>query len=246
MGNYKKWLGGGVGWVLGGPLGGLLGFAFGSLLDNATIEVIRKEINNGNTATSPETDFRLSLLLLSAFVIKADGKASQEELEYVRSFFVRRFGAEKANSSMRIFNQLDKSNLSIHEVGEQVRRLLDYPSRLQLVHFLFGVANADRGVSREELYVLGRIASVLGLHQTEFDSIRTMFRQPTAEGAYTILGIVKSATNEEVKAAYRKLTLQYPPDKVAHHGEDVQRAAKEKYQKVMEAYESIKKERGMS
>lgn len=245
MGNYKKWLGGGVGWVLGGPIGGLLGFAFGSLLDSATIEVMRKEINTGAEST-PETDFRISLLLLSAFVIKADGTASKEELEYVRAFFVRRFGVEKANASMRVFNQLDKSAFSIDEVGAQVRRLLDYPSRLQLVHFLFGVANADRGVSREELYVLGRIASILGLHQTEFDSIRTMFRTPTAESAYTILGVTKSATNEEVKKAYRKLTLQYHPDKVAHHGEDVQRAAKEKYQKVVEAYESIKTERGMT
>ncbi len=244
MGSYKKWLGGGVGWVLGGPIGGLLGFAFGSLLDSATIEVIRKEINTGSE-TAPETDFRLSLLLLSAFVIKADGIASQAELEYVRNFFVRRFGVEKANSSMRIFNQLDKSAFGIDDVGTQVRKLLDYPSRLQLVHFLFGVANADRGVSREELYVLGRIASVLGLHQTEFDSIRTMFKQPTAENTYTILGITKSATNEEVKTAYRKLTLQYHPDKVAHHGEDVQRAAKEKYQKVLEAYESVKRERGI-
>lgn len=244
MGSYKKWLGGGVGWVLGGPIGGLLGFAFGSLLDSATIEVIRKEINTGKE-TTPETDFRLSLLLLSAFVIKADGRATKEELEFVRNFFVRRFGNEKANSSMRIFNQLDKSSFSIDDVGAQVRKLLDYPSRLQLVHFLFGVANADRSISREEVYVIGRIASVLGLHQTEFDSIRTMFRQPTPESAYTILGISKTVTNEEVKTAYRKLTLQYHPDKVAHHGEDVQRAAKEKYQKVMEAYESVKRERGM-
>jgi DnaJ like chaperone protein len=244
MGNYKKWLGGGVGWMLGGPIGGLLGFAFGSLLDEATIEVIRKEIHTA-TESSPETDFRLSLLLLSAFVIKADGKATKEEMEYVRNFFLRRFGAEKASSSMRIFNQLDKSNIDLHNVCGQVRSLLDYPSRLQLVHFLFGVANADGHMSKEEIHVIGRIASILGLHQTEFDSIRSMFRLPTTESAYQILGITKESTVEEVKRAYRKLTLQYHPDKVAHHGDDVQRAAKEKYQKVVEAYEAVRRERQM-
>jgi len=245
MSSYKKWLGGGVGWVLGGPIGGLLGFAFGSLLDSATVEVIRKEINTGSESTA-ETDFRLSLLLLSAFVIKADGRASKEEMEYVRGFFIRRFGEEKANSSMRIFNQLDKSNISLRDVSEQVRSLLDYPSRLQLVHFLFGVANADSGISHEELRVIGSIASILGLHQTEFDSIRSMFySKPAADNCYQILGVSKSATDEEVKRAYRKLTLQYHPDKVAKHGADVQRAAKEKYQKVVEAYEEVKQQRGM-
>jgi DnaJ like chaperone protein len=146
---------------------------------------------------------------------------------------------------MRIFNQLDKSNFSIEQVGAQVRRALSYPSRLQLVHFLFGLANSDRAISKEELTVIGRIATILGLHKTEFDSISTMFRAPTAESSYTILGITRTATSEEVKTAYRRLTLQYHPDKVAHHGEDVQRAAKEKYQKVVEAYETIKKERGI-
>jgi len=243
MSNYKKWLGGGVGWMIGGPIGGLLGFAFGSLLDSATIEIIRKELDE---TTEPEADFRLSLLMLSAFVIKADGNASKEELEYVRAFFVRRFGVEKANSSMRIFNSLDKGKTNIAEVCVRVRRLLDYPSRLQLVDFLFGVAQADGHLSKEEVSIIARIASYLGLHQTEFDSIRGMFRQPTAASAYQILGVSKTDSIEIIKKAYRKLTLQYHPDKVAHHGEDVQRAAKEKYQKVVEAYESVKKERGIT
>lgn len=245
--SYKKWIGGGVGLLLGGGslIAGALGYLLGSLFDEETVEGLRKELKT-NKESKPETDFRLSLLLLSAFVIKADGRASRAELEYVRNFFVRRFGAEKANSTMRVFNELDKSNYSIDEVGAQVRKMLDYPSRLQLVHFLFGVATADRGISREEVHVIGRIATILGLHQTEFDSIRTMFRTATPESAYTILGVTISATNDEIKTAYRKLTLQYHPDKVAHHGEEVQRAAREKYLRVVEAYETIKKERGIA
>lgn len=235
-----------MGWVIGGPIGGLLGFAFGSLLDNGTTEVISKELDVDQASRNPETEFRLSLLLLSAFVIKADGSASKEELEYVRTFFMRKFGTEKANSSMRIFNQLDKSSIGIADVCARVRKLLDYHSRLQLIHFLFGVAEADRHLSKEEVAVIARIASYLGLHQTEFNSIRGMFCQPTAETAYQILGVSSSDSTEVIKKAYRKLTLQYHPDKVAKHGENVQRAAKEKYQKVVEAYEHIKMERGIA
>jgi DnaJ like chaperone protein len=107
------------------------------------------------------------------------------------------------------------------------------------------VAQADKHISKEEVSIIARIASALGLHQTEFDSIRSMFRQPTIESAYQILGVSRTDSVEVVKKAYRKLTLQYHPDKVAHHGEDVQRAANEKYQKVVEAYEHVKKEKGI-
>ncbi|HXH18621.1 MAG TPA: TerB family tellurite resistance protein [Chitinophagales bacterium] len=245
MAAYKKWLGGGVGWMIGGPMGGLLGFAFGSLLDSATVEVIRHEINSDGTST-PESDFRVSLLLLSAIVMKADGQATREETEYVRNFFVRKFGAEKAAASMRVFNRLNKGNIAMEDVCRQVRRLTDYHSRLQLVHYLFGVAQADGHLTEGELRVLAKIASLLGLHPTEFSSIHGMFyKQNGVASAYLILGVAKTDTNEAIKTAYRKLTLKYHPDKVGHLGEHVQREAKEKFQKVVEAYEIIKKERRM-
>jgi len=246
MGNYKKWLGGGVGWMIGGPIGGLLGFAFGSLLDSATEEVIRKEINPDGRST-PESDFRISLLLLSAIVMKADGQATREETEFVGNFFVKKFGVAKAGSSMRVFNQLNKKNVSVDDVCIRVRRLVDYPSRLQLVHYLFGVAKADGNITAAEARVIGRIAERLGLHSSEFSSIHGMFyKVASVSSAYQILGVTKDDSKEAIKATYRKLTLKYHPDKVAHLGENVQREAREKYQKVVEAYETIKKEKGMT
>ncbi|GIV33266.1 MAG: molecular chaperone DnaJ [Chitinophagales bacterium] len=243
MPNYKKWIGGGVGWLLGGPIGGLLGFAFGSLLDNDTVEVIEKELGSKETL-SPEAEFRLCLLLLSALVIKADGKATEREMNYVRDFFVRKFGVDKANSSMRIFNRINKNYITAESVCAQVRQLIDYPSRLQLVHFLFGVAQCDGYVTQPEIRMIGRIALLLGLHSTEFNSIRSMFRSEKIQtSAYDILGVKRTDSMDVIKSAYRKLTLQYHPDKVAHLGEDVQREAREKYQKVLEAYETIKRER---
>ncbi len=64
--------------------------------------------------------------------------------------------------------------------------------------------------------------------------------------AYKVLEISPEATDDEVKAAYRKMAVKYHPDKVAHLGDDIQHAAKEKFQHLSAAYEEIKKQRGMN
>lgn len=239
--KFKKWVGGGLGWVLGGPIGGLLGFLLGSLLDNVDLDAIYKEIREGS-ATTGEGDFRISLLILSAAIIKADGKVLQSELEYVRTFFVSRFGVEKANESMRIFNKLNKQEISVEKISKQIKIFMDYPSRLQLLHYLFGVAQADGSIAQPEMNLIERIAGYLDIHNRDFTSIKSMFYKST-DNAYKILGVEKSDSITHIKKVFRKLTLQYHPDKVEHLGADIKKSAKEKYLKIVEAYEQIKKER---
>jgi DnaJ like chaperone protein len=122
---------------------------------------------------------------------------------------------------------------------------MDYSSRLQVLHFLFGIANADGEISKSEVEVITRIANYLGISTKEFDSIRSMFIDNT-EAYYTILEIDRNATIEEIKKAYRSMALKYHPDKVGHLGEDIRTAAEEKFKKVNEAYEKIKKEKGFN
>ena len=95
-----------------------------------------------------------------------------------------------------------------------------------------------------ELEVLDSIASAIGLSNTDRDSLLNMYRQ-SQDSAYKVLGIEPTATDEEVRKAYKRMALKYHPDKVATLGADVQKAAEEKFKKVQQAYEQIKKERGL-
>ena len=241
MPKFGKWLGGGLGWVLGGPIGGILGFIAGSMFDNISVY-------NLQTQTKPHTsrgDFGVSLLILSAAVMKADGRVLKSELEYVRSFFLTQVSPAETQQRMLMLREILNQEFSLQDVCVQIRHNMEIPLRLQLLHFLFGISMSDGHAHPSEIDVINTIASHLGINPKDFESIKAMFVKDTTS-AYRILEITTDASNEEIKKAYRKMALKYHPDKVSHLGEDIQKAAKEKFQQLNAAYEAIKKEKGIS
>jgi DnaJ like chaperone protein len=168
----------------------------------------------------------------------------KSELDYVKNFFVRQFGRESASEATRMLRDLLKQEIPLREVCEQINNNMDYSSRLQLIHLLFNVSVADGAVHATELTVITSISGYLGINNSDFMSIKNMF-VPETDSSYKILEIEKTATNEEVKKAYRRMAMKYHPDKVSHLGEDFKKTADEKFKKVNEAYELIKKERNM-
>jgi len=236
-GRYGKWVGGGLGWALGGPIGGILGFVFGSMYDGM-------QSGTYEYKTTQRGDFSVSLLILAAAVMRADNKIMRSELDYVRLFFERQFGPQEAQRNMSLLKEILKQEINILEVCTQIRTYMDYSSRLQLVHFLFGIARADGDYNPKEVEMVEQIASFLNISSQDFTSIKAMFIKDTSS-AYRILEVNSTATDDEIKTAYRKMAVKYHPDKVAHLGEDVQKAAKEKFQKLNEAYEQVKRERGI-
>jgi DnaJ like chaperone protein len=102
---------------------------------------------------------------------------------------------------------------------------------------------ADGEVDSTEDHLLKQLASALRISQYDYESIRAMFIKNN-ESAYKIMEIEPSATDEEVKKAYRKMAIKYHPDKVSHLGAEYQKAAEEKFQSLNQAYESIRKQRG--
>jgi DnaJ like chaperone protein len=235
--RYAKWIGGGLGWAFGGPIGGILGFIFGTMVDG---------MQSGKFEYQPTQsgDFSVSLLVLSAAVMRADGKVLKSELDYVRNFFITQFGLEIANKRIQMLQEILKQDFNLPEVSLQIRQYMEYPSRLQLLHYLFGLSSADGQFSPQEVEMIGQIAGYLGIERRDYESIRAMFVKDL-NSAYKVLEISTEATDEDVKAAYRKMAVKYHPDKVAHLGDDVQTAAKEKFQQLSAAYEEIKKQRGI-
>jgi len=238
MGNFGKWIAGGLGWAFLGPIGGIVGFALGALLETQEFSK-----TTGYSATTSGS-FAVSLLVLVAAVMKADGKVLRSELDYVKKYFVQSFGEESASEALKMLRDILSQNIPLQAVSLQIKENLDYSSRLQLLHFLMGVSNADGQIAKSELIAIESISNYMGISAKDFESIKSMFIQET-DSSYKILEIEKTATDEEVKKAFRKMAVKYHPDKVGHLGEDFQKAANEKFQNVNLAYEKIKKERNM-
>jgi DnaJ like chaperone protein len=190
-------------------------------------------------------DFPTQLLALSAYIMKSDGRIVKAELNFVKSFLAQQFGPQfNANHLQTLKRFLDAPSIPIEEICSDIRMRAQVEIRIQLLHYLFGIARADGEVSQAEVNTLQRIAQLLQVPPMDFRSVQGMFKQNLA-GDYEVLGIDKSATDDEVKKAYRQMAVRYHPDKVASLGEEYQKGAKEKFQKIQEAYDNIKKSRGI-
>ncbi|MFV0571668.1 MAG: TerB family tellurite resistance protein [Xanthomarina gelatinilytica] len=243
--SFSKWIGAAIGWSLGGPIGAILGMALGSVVDGFSNGSIKVETQNpyARRRQTKSGDFEVSLLILSSIVIKADGKQDQRELDFVRQQFVGMYGKERANQAFKLFKGINKQDIPTRQVCLQIRQMMDHPSRLQLLHFLFGIAKADGIVLESEVSSIQTIANYLGISHADFESIKAMFYN-SSDNAYKILEISKEATATEIKAAYRKMAKKYHPDKVVHLGKEHQKGAEEKFRQVQAAYEQLQKERG--
>jgi len=242
MGGLGKWIGGGLGFVMGGPLGAVLGFFVGSMVDNTSIQT---STYTGTPRSTAQGDFGMSLLVLVAAMMKADNKVVKSELDYVRQFFVRQFGQSAASEALVMLKDILKQDIPVRDVCMQISRNMDYSSRLQLLHLLFNISFADGTVNSLETEAIEKMSGYLGIASSDFISIRNMF-VPETDSSYKILEIEPSATEEEVKKAYRRMAMKYHPDKVSHLGDEFRKTADEKFKKVNEAYNKIKKERNMN
>lgn len=237
MGKYGKWITGGLGWAFFGPIGGILGFALGSIFDSAEIHT------KVYTGESSRNGFIVSLLVLVSAVMKADGKVLKSELDFVKKYFLDNFGLDASREAMILLRDILKQQVPLRDVCVQIRENVDYSSRLQLLHLLFGVAYADNVVSPEEERVIHEISGFLNISAQDYESIKAMF-VVNINNFYTILEVEPTASNDEIKKAYRSLAVKHHPDKVSYLGEDVRKNAEQKFKKINEAYEKIKKERG--
>ena len=254
-----KFFGAFIGWIFLRFEGAVAGFLLGTLIDGyISSQQPGKKGFTGDTQHSPfdnmadyyTGDFNFILVSLTAAVMRSDGKTTRSELEYVKDFFVKQFGLEKTKQDLLMLREALKQDIPLDRICAAARAKMNYHSRLQLLHYLFGIAYADGTLSQTEQNILWRISAFLEINPADFKTVGAMFggSGTTALGtrAYEILGIERNATEDEVKKAYRQMALKYHPDRVTHLGDDVRKAAEEKFKKIQEAYEAVKKEKGFA
>lgn len=154
----------------------------------------------------------------------------------------------------------------IQDSCRQMARNMDDGMLQQLLYFLVLLAKADGKVPDAELRALYEVAQYLGLSASDVDSMLHMSGGYTGSGrsgnsgsnnsgparnemslddAYKILGVSLSASDDEVKAAYRKMALKHHPDRVATLGDDVRKAAEKKFKEIGQAKDKVYAARGL-
>ena len=271
-----NWIGSALGWILSGGnvLGAIAGYCIGSLLSEATSTAERENgfNGNGNTFRNDYSDtqfnqrpfeedrnsFLFSMLVLSSYIIKADGKIMHSEMNCVRNFLRNNFGEQAVQQGedilLKLFEMQKQQGATtfketIRKSCVEISFHMNIGQRLQLLDYLIIIAKVDGIVSPEEVYALKEVATYLGLSAQDVDSMLNMeassYQQIGLDEAYKILGISPNATNDEVKAAYRKMALKHHPDRVSTLGDDVREAAEKKFQEINNAKERIYKARGL-
>ena len=212
--SAAKWLLGGLGFVLGGPIGALIGVVIAKVFestaalpgDNDSYSERREGANaSSSRRTASASDIRVSLLVLIACVMKADGHVRKVELDVVKQFLVRNYGEQGALAALQMLKHILSQTFDTHEVCAQIAANVNYSTRLELVHFLLELANSDGDIATAEKQVIDQIAYSLRLSDADYQSLVALYQKAQDPNwAYQALEISPECTDEEVKKAYRR------------------------------------------
>ncbi len=242
--SYKTIIGAGLGWVLLGPIGAILGGILGSRMDEKDSAGSYHRISTGHPYSTRETqmgDFYVSLIIVFAYIVKADSRIRKGEVEYVKRYLMQNLTDNKfVQELMYLFKQTLERDIDISSVVRQIAMYLDMSSRIQFLHLLFGLAMADGEIDRSEQDAIERIAMNLGFSVQDYESILTVYQPKTDNALYKILEVSPDASDDEIKFAYKRLARLYHPDKVAHLGPDLVKSAEEKFKQINDAYQQIR------
>ena len=243
-----KWILGTLGFVLGGPIGSIIGVLIASLFEKSGLD---NQTSSGTSRTyraqrTTAGDVNVSIIVLIACVIKSDGRVLKSEINYVKPFLLRTFGEAGAKQALLLLKELLEQDIDAKAVAQQIGQHVNYSTRLELVHLLLAIANADGEIHDLELETISSISMYMSIQDADLQSILALYqRRKDTNWAYTALEITPSATNEEVKKAYRRMAMKFHPDKVANAGEEIRQQATDKFRAINEAYEHIKQQRGI-
>jgi DnaJ like chaperone protein len=246
MSVWGKILGGAAGFALGGPLGALIGTAAGHAVDKMRAPGREDEGEAANATKG--IAFTIAVIVLGAKMAKADGQVTSDEVAAFKEVF--HVPPEELKNVGRLFNQARQDAGGFEPYAMQIGRMFrDHPAVLEeLLDGLFHIARADGVVAEEELDYLEQIAAIFGFNAVDWDRIRAGNMGPDKGDPFEILGMSRSAGDDEIKAAYRRLVRENHPDRLIAQGMPAEfvELANEKLATINVAYDRIRELRGLS
>ena len=271
MSWWGKVIGGAFGFMIGGPLGALLGAALGHNFDRGLTGIDRDYADvygqSGDTERVQSAFFTATFAVMG-YLAKVDGRVSEHEISMARQVMTHmQLSPEQEKVAISLFNEGKAIDFDLLAVLNQFRRECNRRTHLLQMFMEIQIATvlADTVLHEQERLSLFYIGEPLGFSRSHIEQLLKIVRaqqqyagqagaagataggKPSIEDAYAVLAVSKTATDAEVKKAYRRLMNQHHPDKLVAKGlpEEMMKLATEKTQEIKLAYEQIKASRGM-
>jgi DnaJ like chaperone protein len=254
-----------IGGLIGLAAGGIPGLILGALIGHAFDRALAKTLLFG----SPENIERIrnsffeTTFLLSGYMAKVDGRISEQEIDHTEQVIAQMgLGTEQRQRAIELFRKGSANEFKMEAAVAAFLQMCGPQRQLQqtLLLFLISLAHADRGMDPSEHAALVRIANLLGMSRVQLEQLVRMANAQenfqgqagqsthgttSLEDAYLAVGVDSSASDKEVKRAYRKRMSEHHPDKLIAKGvpQEMIKLATERTQEIQRAYEIIKKTR---
>ncbi len=239
MSIWGKVIGATAGFAVGGPIGAMLGGVAGHVYD-------KKRAASPKDGTR-QIAFTIGVIVLGAKMAKADGVVTRDEVEAFKEVF--QIPPEEMKNVSRIFDRARQDAEGFEPYAHQIAGLFEgSPQVLEdLLDGLFHIAKADNVVHPAEIEFLERVAGIFGFDENDFARIREGHVGPDAADPYTILGVKRDMSDDEIKSAYRQLVREHHPDTLIAQGmpEEFVEVANGKLASINDAYDRVERERGM-
>ena len=204
------------------------------------------------TQTGSHNEFVFLLVNILVHIAKIDGKVSREELSTIENFFrvSLRYNADQLLWVKELIKEAHRSSIELGDLLARFKAQFAYEPRLILLELIFQVIYSGPKAVEPEIEVARRIAIFLEISAHDVQTIQSRYNQrfraqtSEEERSYEVLGVSRGASFEEIKKAYRALSMQYHPDKVGHLGEEFKRVAEEKMKEINAAYQYFKERQG--
>lgn len=227
------------------------------------LDLMKKSDNRKLSSVKHNFNSCKNLTITSFYLMNADGKISDNEIKYFKDFLHNEFNRKlMVNYCIKKFGQNKFTSYTLKYSCEKLIKKLRTIGKVQLLHYYISLITKDKFLSIGEIALLRKICKYSGIHYKTLDAVLAMFNYTSEEDLnkktyaktyetnsikkyYTILEIEETATEEEIKTAYRNLVKTYHPDKQIGKEKLNLNLAKQKFQAIQEAYDKIKQQKGI-